>query len=62
MKVSIIKNNKNIYPIKSKCILITQKDWEEVTYYIVLIIFMVMGMDTFSGWLRRRLIKGKDDR
>ncbi|MEH6390233.1 MAG: phosphonate ABC transporter, permease protein PhnE [Sulfitobacter sp.] len=40
----------------------TQKDWEEVTYYIVLIIFMVMGMDTFSGWLRRRLIKGKDDR
>tara|TARA_R110002072_G_scaffold2894_3_gene22397 strand:- start:728 stop:2032 length:1305 start_codon:yes stop_codon:yes gene_type:complete len=39
----------------------TQKDWEEVTYYIVLIIIMVMGMDTFSGWLRRKLIKGEDD-
>ncbi|MEL6169828.1 MAG: phosphonate ABC transporter, permease protein PhnE [Pseudomonadota bacterium] len=37
----------------------TQKDWEEVTYYIVLIVIMVMLMDTFSGWLRRRLIKGE---
>lgn len=36
----------------------TQKDWEEVTYYIVLIVIMVMLMDTLSGWLRRRLIKG----
>ncbi|QYK40629.1 MAG: phosphonate ABC transporter, permease protein PhnE [Paracoccaceae bacterium] len=36
----------------------TQKDWEEVTYYILLIILMVMLMDTLSGWLRRRLIKG----
>jgi phosphonate transport system permease protein len=36
----------------------TQKDWEEVTYYIVLIVIMVMMMDTLSGWLRRRLIKG----
>ena len=36
----------------------TQKDWEEVTYYIVLIVIMVMLMDTVSGWLRRRLIKG----
>ena len=36
----------------------TQKDWEEVTYYIVLIILMVMLMDTISGWLRRKLIKG----
>ncbi|KJZ18852.1 phosphonate ABC transporter, permease protein PhnE [Loktanella sp. S4079] len=36
----------------------TQKDWEEVTYYIVLIILMVMLMDSFSGWLRRKLIKG----
>lgn len=36
----------------------TQKDWEEVTYYIVLIILMVMLMDSLSGWLRRKLIKG----
>ncbi len=38
--------------------MITQKDWEEVTYYIVLIVLMVMAMDWFSGWLRRRLIQG----
>lgn len=38
--------------------IITQKDWEEVTYYIVLIVLMVMAMDTLSGWLRRKLIKG----
>ncbi len=38
--------------------IITQKDWEEVTYYIVLIVIMVMMMDTLSGWLRRKLIKG----
>ena len=36
----------------------TQKDWEEVTYYIVLIILLVMAMDTLSGWLRRKLING----
>ncbi|WP_341235461.1 phosphonate ABC transporter, permease protein PhnE [uncultured Sulfitobacter sp.] len=36
----------------------TQKDWEEVTYYIVLIILLVMAMDTLSGWLRRKLIMG----
>ncbi|MEM9240346.1 MAG: phosphonate ABC transporter, permease protein PhnE, partial [Pseudomonadota bacterium] len=30
----------------------TQKDWEEVAYYIVLIVVMVMVMDWFSGWLR----------
>lgn len=40
--------------------IITQKDWEEVTYYIVLIIIMVMAMDSLSGWLRRRLISGSD--
>ncbi|MEO0401056.1 MAG: phosphonate ABC transporter, permease protein PhnE [Pseudomonadota bacterium] len=40
--------------------IITQKDWEEVTYYIVLIVIMVMAMDTFSGWLRRKLITGDD--
>ena len=38
--------------------IITQKDWEEVSYYIVLIIIMVMFMDWFSGWLRKRLIQG----
>ncbi|GAA6181617.1 hypothetical protein NBRC116594_30550 [Shimia sp. NS0008-38b] len=40
--------------------MITQKDWEEVTYYIVLIILMVMMMDWFSGWLRRKLIAGDE--
>lgn len=38
--------------------IITQKDWEEVAYYMTLIVLMVMLMDTLSGWLRRRLIKG----
>jgi phosphonate transport system permease protein len=38
----------------------TQKDWEEVTYYIVLIVIMVMVMDWISGLLRARLIKGSD--
>lgn len=37
----------------------TQKDWEEVCYYMVLIILMVMIMDSLSGWLRRKLIKGE---
>lgn len=39
----------------------TQKDWEEVTYYIVLIVLMVMAMDALSGMLRRVLIKGSTD-
>jgi phosphonate transport system permease protein len=39
--------------------MITQKDWEEVTYYIILVVAMVMIMDSFSGWLRRKLIKGE---
>ena len=38
----------------------TQKDWEEVAYYIVLIVIMVMFMDWFSGWLRGQLIGRKD--
>lgn len=38
----------------------TQKDWEEVAYYIVLIILMVMFMDWASGWLRGKLIGRKD--
>jgi phosphonate transport system permease protein len=42
--------------------IITQKDWEEVSYYIVLIILMVMLMDWLSGWLRSRLIKGEQGR
>ncbi|MGB0967585.1 MAG: phosphonate ABC transporter, permease protein PhnE [Halocynthiibacter sp.] len=36
----------------------TQKDWEEVSYYIILILLMVMMMDWLSGILRRKLIKG----
>ncbi len=36
----------------------TQKDWEEVTYYIVLVVLMVFAMDSLSGRLRRRLIRG----
>lgn len=40
--------------------MITQKDWEEVTYYIILIVLLVMAMDTLSGWLRRKLIKGDE--
>ncbi len=38
--------------------IITQKDWEEVSYYIVLVILMVIAMDWFSGWLRGKLIGG----
>ncbi|QIE43170.1 phosphonate ABC transporter, permease protein PhnE (plasmid) [Rhodobacteraceae bacterium SC52] len=41
--------------------IITQKDWEEVSYYIVLIIVMVMVMDWVSGILRRRLISCGND-
>lgn len=40
--------------------MITQKDWEEVSYYIILVILMVMVMDWFSGWLRRKLIQTDD--
>ena len=39
--------------------IITHKDWEEVTYYTVLIVLMVIFMDWISGILRRRLIGGK---
>ncbi len=39
---------------------ITQKDWEEVSYYILLIILMVVFMDWLSGVLRRRLIQGTE--
>lgn len=36
----------------------TQKDWEDVAYYMILIVLLVMAMDSLSGWLRRKLIKG----
>ncbi|MEM8580445.1 MAG: phosphonate ABC transporter, permease protein PhnE [Pseudomonadota bacterium] len=39
----------------------TQKDWEEVAYYIILIIIMVIFMDWLSGVLRRKLIKGETE-
>ncbi|MGD9918513.1 MAG: phosphonate ABC transporter, permease protein PhnE [Paenirhodobacter sp.] len=38
--------------------ILTQKDWEEVCYYIILIVATVMAMDSFSGWIRRRFIRG----
>jgi len=36
----------------------TTSDWEKVTYYMILIVLLVIAMDTLSGWLRRKLIKG----
>ncbi len=36
----------------------TQKDWEDVAYYLILIVLMVMMMDWASGLIRRKLIKG----
>ncbi|RIA55621.1 phosphonate ABC transporter, permease protein PhnE [Dichotomicrobium thermohalophilum] len=39
----------------------TQRDWENVAYLIVLTILLVIAMDSLSGYLRRRLIKGGDD-
>lgn len=38
----------------------TTNDWEKVTYYMILIVLLVIAMDSLSGWLRRRLIKGDD--
>lgn len=37
----------------------TQRDWENTTYIIVLIILLVFIMDSLSTWLRRRLIGGE---
>lgn len=37
----------------------TTQDWEKVSYYIILIVLMVIAMDALSGWLRRKLIKGE---
>ena len=36
----------------------TQKDWEDVAYYLILIVLMVIIMDWLSGLIRRKLIKG----
>jgi phosphonate transport system permease protein len=36
----------------------TGKDWEDVTYYVLLILFMVFALDAVSGRLRRRIITG----
>jgi phosphonate transport system permease protein len=36
----------------------TTQDWEKVSYYILLIVVMVIAMDNLSGWLRRKLISG----
>ncbi|WBU61648.1 phosphonate ABC transporter, permease protein PhnE [Paracoccus albus] len=36
----------------------TQKDWEHVTYYIVLVVLLVVAMDWVSGKIRARLIRG----
>ena len=37
----------------------TSRDWENTLYLIILTIFLVIIMDSLSGWLRRRLIHGK---
>ncbi|WP_439139012.1 phosphonate ABC transporter, permease protein PhnE [Roseicyclus sp.] len=37
----------------------TTQDWEKVTYYMILIVLLVIAMDALSGWLRRKLIKGE---
>jgi phosphonate transport system permease protein len=36
----------------------TQKDWEDVAYYLILIVLMVVILDGLSGMIRRKLIKG----
>lgn len=41
--------------------MITQTNWEDVSYYIVLVLMLVMTMDSLSGWLRQKLLKGKDN-
>jgi phosphonate transport system permease protein len=35
----------------------TGVDWENTFYIILLTIAVVIAMDMFSGWLRRKLIK-----
>ena len=36
----------------------TQKDWEDVCYYLILIVLIVFLLDWLSGLIRRKLIKG----
>ena len=36
----------------------TTQDWEKVTYYIILIVLMVVALDAVSARVRDRLIKG----
>jgi len=38
----------------------TGQDWEDVTYYILLILLMVFLLDAVSGRIRRRIIKGRE--
>lgn len=38
----------------------TARDWENTLYIIILTVVVVILMDNLSGWLRRRLIQGKD--
>ncbi len=36
----------------------TQKDWEDVAYYLILIVALVIAIDRLSGAIRAKLIKG----
>ena len=38
----------------------TSRDWENTLYIIILTVILVVMMDSLSGWLRRRLIHGRD--
>jgi phosphonate transport system permease protein len=38
----------------------TGQDWEDVSYYVILILVMVFALDAVSGRLRRRIIKGPE--
>lgn len=39
----------------------TSRDWENTFYIIILTVMLVIAMDRFSSWLRRRLIEGRRD-
>lgn len=38
----------------------TSRDWENTLYIIILTVILVMAMDSLSGWIRRRLIHGRE--
>lgn len=40
----------------------TSRDWENTLYLILLTLLLVIAMDKFSSWLRRRLIQGNGNR